>query len=60
MKNASDRLISRGAMAKEIIRELENILIKFSKLKNRKKKKKPKASKPTKDNIQELGDNEKR
>ena len=59
MKNASDRLISRGAMAKEIIRELENILIKFSKLKNRKKKK-PKASKPTKDNIQELGDNEKR
>ena len=44
MKNASDRLISRGAMAKEIIRELENILIKFSKLKNRKKKKNPKQA----------------
>lgn len=54
MKNTSDRLISRMTMAKEIIKELENILIKFSKLKSRKNKK---TSKPTKDNIQKLWGN---
>lgn len=38
MHNAFDKLISRLAIAKEIIRELENMLITFHKLTNKEKK----------------------